>query len=212
MSLLINESYANTAQPLWVGANGGTIGGNLTVNGNITTTPAGLSSISTGGLYIKDAGNTTRLAMGYTGNNGQILCNPGNAIVLTQSGSTGNTTFTPAAQGSGLDNLTVGGSVGCNKLRLRAGIIAGTSTIAVGQTTIVIPATGVEASSLVFLQFNSPAVAGPANGGAQGNLTVDPASYVVGTSFTVQHTDVDGVITAVADQDCTFNWMVVNFV
>lgn len=139
MSLLINESYANTAQPLWAGANGGTISGNLTVNGNITTTPVGLSSITTGGLFIKDPGNTTRLAMGYTGANGQILCNPGNAIVLTQSGSTGNTTFTPSAQGANLDALVVGGVVSTRQLKmLDTGVaaVAGSDTLTAGQVVV----------------------------------------------------------------------------
>jgi hypothetical protein len=112
MSLLINESYANNSSPLWASSKGGTINGPLNVKGTISTSPDGQFGVVAGGFFVKDPAGATDLGLGYDSSvngNGFIFCRPGKSIILAQTGSiTGNSAFTPSADGVDLDSSCTG--------------------------------------------------------------------------------------------------------
>lgn len=160
MSLLINESYASSSTPLWASASGGTISGNLTVTGNITTAPPGLSSVTSGALYIRKVNNAIALDLGYDGSgNGVIVCGAGNSIKFGQVGSSGNTTFTPSAEGAGLDNFSVQGIVSASRVATNslelldagANAIVGTSTLVTGSSPVIVTGACLGPQSKIFL-------------------------------------------------------------
>lgn len=161
MSLLINESYASSSTPLWASASGGTISGNLTVAGNITTTPPGLNSLTSGALYIRKVDNAISLDLGYdVSGNGVIACQGGGgSIKFTQLGSAGNTTFTPSAFGAGLDNFSVQGIVSATRvatnslelLDVGANAIVGTSTLVTGSSPVIVTGACLGPQSKIFL-------------------------------------------------------------
>ena len=86
----------------------------------------------------------------------------------------------------------------------------GTGTIPVGATNVVINTTAITANSKVFMSFVGSPSAGPGNGPSQGNLIHNSGLVVPGTSFRIDHTDTNGVSTAVAGQNVTFVWMIIN--
>ena len=125
MSLLIARDYANTAKPLWVSSQGGTISGNLTVDGAIRS----LTHVAAPAFLTLDpSGNTTGLVYNTTAPNGLLL--QGDIVKFGKVGTGNvNTTFTPSVYGANTDNLTVGGTVNCLIGPVPTQIITSTKTV-----------------------------------------------------------------------------------
>lgn len=220
MSLLINESYANPAKPLWVGAGGGTITGNLVVNGGINATGtigANGDMITSSPDFFRSLDGVSGQPAGTFGSTGNPTTGPAYALLggftgirFTRSGATtGNTELLVTTAGSNNDNLSVGGKVGM--LSMGAGAdMAGVGTIGVGTTNVTISSTKVTANSLIFLSHRGTPSAGPGAGQPQGNLSYRPSEIVPGVSFKVNLTDSTGVIIAASLVDVPFVWMVIN--
>ena len=114
MSLLITRDYANKDKPLWVPSSGGTITGNIVINGQLDVTGAmgSETSVYAPVFILQDfSGNITgeishqALAEGDAGD-GMVLS--GDLITFAKVGTNqGNTTFTPSVYGANLDNFTV---------------------------------------------------------------------------------------------------------
>lgn len=217
MSSLIRQSHANNDKPLWVSTSGSSVvTGDIALTGNLSAkyieARSGFSLLDNSNpqtqvLSIADAtNNPSGSPIFQVGAGGQFRFG-----LFSQAAA--NTTLTPSAPGSGLDNLTVGGVVATNKLNIStagAGASCGTGTIPVGATNVVINTTAITASSKVFFSYVGSPSSGPGAGPSQGNLIFNSGLTVVGTSFRVDHTDATGVSTAVSNVPCTFNWMIIN--
>jgi hypothetical protein len=225
MSLLINESYANPATPLWVSATGGTIDGNVVINGNlqVVSSGPGTGAIECNELvanldiqcseykFVGPGGTTSSFittANPNTPTESMVLSSTQEIDFVKGSGAA-NTRLVLSAPGSNLDNLIVGGNVTMQSMSAGSQM-AGTGSIALGANNVVIPSTKVTANSLIFLSRVGPAVAGPGSGPAQGNLTYRLADIVPGVSFTVYLVDITGISINAATQAATFVWMIVN--
>jgi hypothetical protein len=130
MSLLITRDYANGSTPLWLPASGGTMSGNLTVNGTITATSDIISEteVDAPSLRVIDSNAASKLILQNTG--GFTLVQSTDAIKFTQLGTTnGNTTFTPSVFGANTDALAVGGSITCAIGPIPTQIITSTKTV-----------------------------------------------------------------------------------
>jgi hypothetical protein len=165
MSSLIRQSHATNDSPLWLSASGGTINGALNVKGTISTSPDGQFGVISGGFFVKDTGGATDLGIGYdstVNGNGFIFCRPGKSIILAQTGSiTGNSAFTPSADGVDLDSLSIGGTVFGNvvstsSLTLDSSTpgkaICGTSTLVAGQSPVITTTACLDPTTKIFLQ------------------------------------------------------------
>jgi len=137
----------------------------------------------------------------------QIAVQPGSAFYLSAIGVNSSTLFMPNYPAN--DLFQVDGKITAQELALNSES-CGTGTISVGLTNVVIPSTRVTATSKIFLSFYGSPSAGPGNGPSNGNLIVNQGLIVPGTSFRVDHTDTNGVSTAVAGVDVTFHWMIIN--
>lgn len=128
MSLLINESYANTSAPLWLSSSGGTIDGDLDITGTLTAQYVEARS----GFSLLDNSNPQTQVMSIacaTNNPGGdpiFQVNPNGAFRFGQvSQAAANTEIVPSAPGANLDVLNVGGvittsgTVGSQGLRLK---------------------------------------------------------------------------------------------
>lgn len=223
MSLLGTQVFANPTTPIWLGTNGGTIDGLVTINGSLEVQGVGEGLIRCNELLVQGEASAQEYGfltpLNLPALSSLTLLNPGlNTETLIVSSAQqidfvkgpggANTSLILSAPGSGLDNLTVGGVVGAQSFALGAQA-AGTGAIPVGQTNVVIPSTKVTASSLVFLSHTGTG-GGPGNGPAQGNLTYRPPDIVPGVSFTVYLTNELGIGTAASNTDATFVWMIVN--
>jgi hypothetical protein len=133
MSLLFTPVYANPNQPFWMPISGGTITGNLIVDGTITA-DGGIRSdtnISTLSYLVIDpsgatTGSMTRAATGAGGG----LNFQGNLFKFGQLGTGNvNTTLTPSAFGANTDALVVGGSITCAIGPIPTQIITSTKTV-----------------------------------------------------------------------------------
>lgn len=117
MSLLISRDYANSGTPLWVPTSGGTISGNLAVDGTITAT-GGIRSDTNMGAPAYITLDPSGAATGYmraagTGAGAGVLFQ-GDLFEFGKIGTGNvNTTLTTSVYGAGADNLTVGGSINC---------------------------------------------------------------------------------------------------
>jgi hypothetical protein len=130
MSLLIARDYANKGTPLWLPASGGTMSGNLTVDGTITATSDIISEteVDAPSLRVIDSNAASKLILQNTG--GFTLVQSTDAIKFTQLGTTnGNTTFTPSVFGANTDALAVGGSITCAIGPIPTQIITSTKTV-----------------------------------------------------------------------------------
>jgi hypothetical protein len=130
MSLLITRDYANKGTPLWLPASGGTMSGNLTVDGTITATNDIISEteVDAPSLRVIDSNAASKLILQNTG--GFTLVQSTDAIKFTQLGTTnGNTTFTPSVFGANTDALAVGGSITCAIGPIPTQIITSTKTV-----------------------------------------------------------------------------------
>jgi len=122
MSLLGTPVYANTSTPLWVSVNGGTVTGNLTVDGTLAVDgPAQffgghtvkIANPST--LYLANTGQSQAGALLYSDDaatpNGYVETNAVVYLGRIGAGNTANTAFTPSAAGTDGDLLEVGGQI-----------------------------------------------------------------------------------------------------
>ena len=136
MSLLITRDYANKDKPLWVPSSGGTITGNIVINGQLDVTGAmgSETSVYAPVFILQDfSGNITgeishqALAEGDAGD-GMVLS--GDLITFAKVGTNqGNTTFTPSVYGANLDNFTLGGTLYANIGPVPTQVITSTKNI-----------------------------------------------------------------------------------
>jgi hypothetical protein len=127
MSLLGTPVYANTTTPLWLSAGGGTISGNLVVNGGIRAT----TNMSTPSYLVIDPSGATTGGITYAATGaGAGLNFQGNLFEFGRLGTGSvNTTLTPSAFGANTDNLTVGGTINCLIGPVPAQVITSTKTV-----------------------------------------------------------------------------------
>lgn len=114
MSLLISRDYANTAKPLWLSSTGGTITGNLVVDGTITATSDIISQteVDAPSLRVVDGNGASTMILANDGTFSLIQST--DAIKFTQLGTpNGNSTLTLSVAGANTDNLSIGGSLNC---------------------------------------------------------------------------------------------------
>jgi hypothetical protein len=130
MSLLFAADYANSSTPLWLPASGGTMSGNLLVNGTITATSDIISEteVDAPSLRVIDSNAASKMILQNTG--GFTLVQSTDVIKFTQLGTiNGNTTLTQSVAGANTDNLTVGGSINCLIGPVPAQVITSTKTV-----------------------------------------------------------------------------------
>ena len=201
MSALIRQSHATTDQALWMSVEGDTASGPLNapefdlvlkngtaVNSRIT----GTGTAGDGIMYLQ--GNEIRFSQWLQGGtNTKLVITPAanNADILTVEGTIQSTV-------SQTSNLQLGNQ------------ISGTASIAIGADNVVINSTAVTATSKIFFSFFGVPSIGPGDGPSQGNLIVNPALIVPGTSFRVDLTSSTGVSVAASNVAVTFNWMIIN--
>lgn len=103
MSLLINESYANTSTPLWASAQGGAF-----------PTPISAPAVYTQNLSVTDASGVTHGQVDLnTANTGLMLAGDSSITFGKTNTTTGNTVLTVSTAGANLDSLAVGGAISC---------------------------------------------------------------------------------------------------
>jgi len=193
MSLLINESYASSSTPLWASSSGGIITGDLDVSGTLSAPEFDVALAN---------GTPVGARMTGSGSVDGIMYLQATQIKFARLSELGNTTFTPSATGSNLDNLTVGGIVSTRKL----GMLSTTGAATCGRVVLSggsanVLSTAVTANSLIFLSRENR------NGStAFGFLEVGPITP--GVSFGI--TSFDSTITLVATDESTVFWMIIN--
>lgn len=131
MSLLFTPVYANPSKPIWLSATGGSITGNLVVNGTITATSDIISEteVDAPSLRVIDSNAASKLILQNTG--GFTLVQSTDVIKFTQLGTAnGNTTLTQSVAGANTDALAVGGSITCAIGPIPPQIITSTKTVA----------------------------------------------------------------------------------
>lgn len=111
MSLLGTAVYANPATPLWLGVDGGTISGNLIVDGGIQS----LTNVSAPSFLVLDpSGNTTGVMTRSDPGAGAGLAFQGGAFKFGRIGTgSANTILTTSVAGANTDLLSVGGTMNC---------------------------------------------------------------------------------------------------
>jgi hypothetical protein len=208
-----------------VAATNGTFSGTLGVTGlttlgaltqvgtaSINASGAGVTTIGTGGTGAVDIGNATgntaitgtlTSSGAITATTGGITASAGGASVTgtTTINTTGAATTSIGTGGTGAVNIgnATGGTAVSGSLSLpTAGgklIIhdATAGSDSVGVTTLVggtstVHTTAIDGASLVFVSVGTP-------GGTQGFLSVPPASYVSGTSFVINSSNVADIST-----------------
>lgn len=222
MSALIRQSHANNEIPLWLSEipQNAEFDGTVTVNGDIVTDGAlnsvGLSLKNQQHISIFDTNNNEigRLEAQtngvYPANSSVVLsCAPGGGMGFGGIGNTNNTVLVPGATPN-TDLFSVSGKITCSALAIQTSRGVGSGTIPIGATNVVINTPNVTASSSIFFTYTGVPSAGPGAGVSQGNLIVNPAFIVPGTSFRVDLTDKDGVSVAASNVNVTFYWMIIN--
>jgi hypothetical protein len=133
MSLLGKQVYANPSTPVWLSATGGTITGNLVVDGSITADGgiASATNVSAPAFVVEDAsGNDTGFMRPAGTGAGAGLLFQGDIFKFGKTGTGNvNTTLTPSVFGANTDNLTVGGTVNCLIGPVPTQIITSTKTV-----------------------------------------------------------------------------------
>jgi hypothetical protein len=131
MSLLGTAVYANTSTPLWLGVDGGTISGNLIVDGTITATSDIISEteVDAPSLRVIDSNAASKMILANDAA-GNSLIQSTDVIKFTQLGTiNGNTTLTQSVAGANTDNLTVGGTINCLIGPVPTRVITSTKTV-----------------------------------------------------------------------------------
>lgn len=125
MSLLGQNVYANPATPLWLGTSGGTIEGNLIVDGTVT------ADTMVAPIYrVQDpSGNEVGVMNGTVAPNDGIFFK-GDVFTFGKVGATsGNTTLVTSVAGANLDALNLGGSITAAIGPIPIQIITSTKTV-----------------------------------------------------------------------------------
>jgi hypothetical protein len=127
MSLLGKQVYANPSTPVWLSATGGTITGNLVVDGGIQS----LTNVSAPVFIVEDAsGNDTGLIRQAGTGAGAGLLFQGDVFKFGKVGTGNvNTTLTTSVFGANTDNLTVGGTINCLIGPVPTQLITSTKTV-----------------------------------------------------------------------------------
>lgn len=130
MSLLFTPVYANPSKPIWLSATGGSITGNLVVDGTITATSDIISEteVDAPSLRVIDGSGATVMALANIAGNSVIQSTA--PIKFTQLGTgSGNTTLTQSVAGANTDLLAVGGSITCLIGPVPTQVITSTKTV-----------------------------------------------------------------------------------
>lgn len=203
MSLLGKQVYANPDTPLWLGTTGGTITGNLVVDGTITATSDIISEteVDAPSLRVIDSNAASKLILQNAG--GFTLVQSTDPFKFTQLGTpNGNTTLTLSVAGANTDLLAVGGTITANIGPVPTQIITSTKTVnpvavsptAPSQFGVDTTITGisnaeydVQATGTVFVasgttDASDTVVYSFTSGGGQGSMTstVVPQSLILG--------------------------------
>lgn len=133
MSLLGKQVYANPDTPLWLGTTGGTISGNLIVDGYIIA-DGGITSavnVSAPAFLVEDASGNDVGFMRQAGTGaGAGLLFQGDVFKFGKVGTGNvNTTLTTSAFGANTDLLAVGGTITANIGPVPTQIITSTKTV-----------------------------------------------------------------------------------
>ena len=165
MSLLGTPVYANPSTPLWASASGGTITGNVAVDGFLSAGRVAASrqlEPAFGNFALVDASGITVGGLNQSGTPGAtdtvVQTGSGRKLFFGLVGGAGaNTSLTPSAVGSNTDLFSVGGTVDAVSLRLNDGgsnPAVGMITLSNGLGTISTTQSDVNAS-YVFLTRGS---------------------------------------------------------
>jgi hypothetical protein len=130
MSLLGKQVYANPSTPVWLSATGGTISGNLVVDGTITAASDIISEteVDAPSLRVIDGSGATVMSLANIAGNSVIQSTA--PIKFTQLGTgSGNTTLTQSVFGANADLLAVGGTITANIGPVPTQIITSTKTV-----------------------------------------------------------------------------------
>lgn len=130
MSLLGKQVYANPSTPVWLSATGGTISGNLVVDGTITAASDIISGteVDAPSLRVIDGSGATVMSLANIAGNSVIQSTA--PIKFTQLGTgSGNTTLTQSVAGANADLLAVGGTITANIGPVPTQIITSTKTV-----------------------------------------------------------------------------------
>jgi hypothetical protein len=134
MSLLINRDYANSGTPLWMPATGGTITGNLVVDGTLVVDGGiqTLTNVSAPSYLVLDpSGATTGAITRSDVGAGAGLNFQGSAFKFGRVGTgNANTILTTSVAGANTDLLSVGGTMNCLIGPTPAQIITSTKSVA----------------------------------------------------------------------------------
>jgi hypothetical protein len=156
MSVVIRESHATNDQPLWLGAGGGTITGNLFVDGSVRAE----GNVSTKVVIILDNSDTPvggvykRSVADGDGANGILL--QGEEIQFGRLGTgTFNSKLVTSAGGSNLDVLAVGGAITATGNITATGLLNGIGPVPIasvptGSTQSITLSTGTATRSGVW--------------------------------------------------------------
>ena len=130
MSLLGNNVYANPSTPIWLSATGGTITGNLIVDGTITSTSDIISATEVDAPSLRLIDGSGATVMSFANIAGSNCVQSTAPIKFTQLGTgSGNTSLTLSAAGANADNLTVGGTINCLIGPVPTQVITSTKTV-----------------------------------------------------------------------------------
>jgi len=144
MSALQRQTYANDTQPLYLSTSGGTIDGDLVVDGSVESV--------VDGFQVVDANGVVKAALGVSGTNAYVASQSGQRIYFGgYSGLPGQSYMEPAAS-INQDTLVIGGSVSTQQLKVATGVDAamGTATLIAGQAIVnTVKCIGV--NSFIFL-------------------------------------------------------------
>jgi hypothetical protein len=211
MSLLGTPVYANPTTPLWVGVGGGTISGNVTIDGFVTAGRVASSRAlepAFGNFVMLDASGATVGGLNQIGTPGAtdtiVQTTSGRKLFFGLVGGAGaNTSLTPSAVGANLDLLSVGGTLDALALRLEdtgAAPVVGTGTLALGTRTIA--TTACDVGSYILLTRTAVNAST-----ALGELRV---SNQGANDFTVVSADPANPVATETGDLSDFHWMIIN--
>ena len=133
MSLLISRDYANSGTPLWLPTSGGTVSGNLVVDGSITADGGiqSLTNVSAPVFVVEDASGNDVGFMRQAGTGaGAGLLFQGDIFKFGKTGTgTVNTSLTTSVFGANTDLLAVGGTITAAIGPVPTQIITSTKTV-----------------------------------------------------------------------------------
>lgn len=210
MSLLGTQVYANPTTPNWVGVNGGTVRGPISIqapNGALDFLDASGNQISRI-VATKPPG-----VPNPPPNEGALYLQSDYGVVFSQQNQANWNSALYIDTFNGEDLLDIGGQINTDKLAVSAANgtgMSGFASIPLGQTSVVVPTTCIDQNDMIFFTRVGPASAGPGNGISQGTIIWTNAEIVPQTSFVARLVDpATGIIVAAATTNADFYWMIV---